>query len=207
MPMNAEEMLKVITANLPAKTGKTLEEWAAIFRKEGPTDPRLQVKWFKQTYGIGGMTAGIIISNAQGKTSAFERYEDPVALLDAQYAGAKAALRPIYEAIVATARSFGSDVGIVVAQSQVTLRRSRQFAIVWPKTRTRVDLGLSLPGMKEGGRLEIVKSANDADRVRLKVGLEALSDFDVEVKSLLRRAYDGDALGLSAPDASKLVKK
>ena len=76
-------------------------------------------------------------------------------LVDGQYTGAKAGLRPIYDAILNIVSGFGSDVEIAPKKSYVSLRRSRQFAIVKPATRDRIDLGLNL----KGGTLSIDAAA------------------------------------------------
>lgn len=65
-----------------------------------------------------------------------------------QYAGDKSGLRPIYEAVVAAVRTFGDDVEIAPKKTSVSLRRSKQFALVQPSTRTRVDLGIQLKGVE-----------------------------------------------------------
>ncbi|MCB0031828.1 MAG: hypothetical protein KDE28_28150, partial [Anaerolineales bacterium] len=53
-------------------------------------------------------------------------------LVAAQYAGAKAGLKPIYEAILAVVSEFGPDVEVAPKKSYVSLRRQKQFAIVQP---------------------------------------------------------------------------
>ena len=64
--------------------------------------------------------------------------------MTAQYAGAKAGLKPIYESIVEAVQKFGKDVEIAPKKAYVSVRRSKQFAIVQPSTASRVDVGLVL---------------------------------------------------------------
>ena len=85
---------------------------------------------------------------------------DSDALVDAQYAGAKAALRPIYDALLAVVRKFGKDVEVSPKKAYVGLRRNKQFAIIQPSTATRVDVGINLKGIKPAGRLEASGSFN-----------------------------------------------
>jgi len=66
------------------------------------------------------------------------------------------------------------------------LRRSKQFAIVQPSTKTRVDLGLNLKGEPAAGRLEASGSFNSM--VSHRVRLEKPADIDRHVKAWLKRA-------------------
>jgi len=67
-------------------------------------------------------------------------------LVDLQYSGIKAGLRPIYDAIIEGVSEFGEDVEIAPKKAYVRLRRSKQFAIIQPSTKTRVDVGINLKG-------------------------------------------------------------
>ena len=55
-------------------------------------------------------------------------------IVDAIYAGPKAALRPLHDAAVAAAAGFGPDVELAPKKSYVSLRRSKQFATIGPGT-------------------------------------------------------------------------
>ena len=65
-------------------------------------------------------------------------------LIDRQYAGGKAALRPIYERVAEVIDGF-EDVEVGPRGTYVSFGRPKQFALVQPSTRTRVDVGLRLP--------------------------------------------------------------
>ncbi len=110
--------------------------------------------------------------------------------LEAQYAGAKAALRPIYERVLAVVSGFGDDIELGVRQTYVAFARGKQFAVVQPTTRTRVDVGLKLPGAPFGGRLEPVgKTGGGA--ITHKVSLTTADQVDDELIGWLRAAYEG----------------
>ena len=49
---------------------------------------------------------------------------------------------------------LGKDVEVAPKKAYVSLRRNKQFALIQPSTRTRVDLGLNLKGVEPEGRLE-----------------------------------------------------
>ncbi len=85
--------------------------------------------------------------------SIFLQQEGDDTLVDAQYAGPKAALRPLYDALAQAAQGLGKDVEIMPRSSQVTFSRTRSFAVVRAATRDRIDLALKLAGAKATARL------------------------------------------------------
>jgi len=72
-------------------------------------------------------------------------------------------------------------------KTYVSLRRNKQFAIVQPSTRTRVDLGINLKGEPAAGRLE--KSGSFNAMVSHRVRLEKPADVDKQVKAWLKMAW------------------
>ena len=170
-------------ANLKEKTGKSLEAWVGVARGSGIEKHGELVKHLKAEHGLTHGYANLVALYARGYGE--ESGEDLVA---AQYAGAKAGLRPIYEAIVAAVRGFGDDVEVAPKKGSVSLRRSKQFALVQPSTKTRVDLGIQLKGVLPQGRLEAAGSFSGM--VSHRIRLESAAEVDDEVVGWLRRAYD-----------------
>jgi hypothetical protein len=177
-----------IKRNLPEKTGRTFEQWVALVRKEGLSGKREIVAWLKSKHGVGHVTAVFIAADAQGKSIA-DTYADSGALLDGMYAGEKAALRPLYDELTGLAQKLGKDVELTVCKTYVGIRRARQFALVKPTTKTRVDLGLALPDMKPAGRLAAAGSIG-SDRVTHRIPIASLEEIDAEVRRWLKAAYD-----------------
>lgn len=108
-------------------------------------------------------------------------------LVDDQYAE-RPHLRPILDAIVAAAQMLG-PVEVQARKTYTTLLTPRRtFAAVRPTTKTRVDLGLRIDGVKPGGRL--LDGRNTAGGgINLRVSLTGVDDLDDEAISLLGRAY------------------
>ena len=174
-----EEMLKTMLANLPEKTGKPLADWLSIVKASGHEKHGQIVKFLKTEHGVTHGYANLI------STKARETGEPEPDLVDVQYASGKAALRPIHDDIVAFAQSLGSDVEVAPKKASVSLRRKKQFALITPATKTRIDLGLALKGDSAQGRLESY-NAMCSHRVRL----ESTDAFDDEVKAWMRDAYE-----------------
>lgn len=186
MSESIDPQMQTMIDNMPEKTGKSLLEWYQIITAAGVQKHGDIMKLLKGEYGVTHGYANSISTlyrqkAAGGPSSANE-------LVDAQYAGTKAELRPIYDAVVKVISEFGTDVEIAPKKTYVSLRRSKQFAIVKPATRTRVDLGLNLKGVADTERLEggNVFSGMCTHRVQLTNQAE----IDGEVISWLKQAYD-----------------
>ena len=86
------------------------------------------------------------------------------------------------------ATGLGDDVELAPKKAYVSLRRSKQFAIVQPSTKTRLDLGLNLGAMPPAGRLEAAGSFNAM--VTHRVRLQGADEIDEAVIGWLRAAYE-----------------
>lgn len=169
--------LQTMIDNLPEKTGKSLAEWLKITKSSGLAKHGEVMKLLKGDHGVTHGFANLIAAKT------LETGED-VDLVAAQYNGPKAGLFPLHDEIVKFATSLGADVEIAPKKTSVSLRRKKQFALITPATKTRIDLGLALKGEEAAGRLEIY-NAMCSHRVRL----ESAKDFDTQVKDWIKLAY------------------
>jgi len=169
--------LQTMINNLPEKTGKSLDEWLKITKPSGLEKHGELMKLLKGDHGVSHGFANLIAAKT------LESGED-VDLVAAQYTGPKAGLRPLHDDIVKFAKSLGSDVEIAPKKTSVSLRRKKQFALITPATKTRIDLGLALKGEDAKGRLETYNAMCSH-----KVRLENSTEFDSEVKDFIKLAY------------------
>ena len=158
MAKSPAEMKASMIAGLREKTGKTLEEWLEILRSSDLSKHKEFVTLLKTDYGITHGFANMIALQALQTDS--HTASDADALVDAQYANAKTGLRAIYEAVLVAVQKFGTDVEIAPKKAYVSLRRTKQFAIVQPSSATRVDVGICLKAVEPAGRLETSGSFN-----------------------------------------------
>jgi uncharacterized protein DUF4287/uncharacterized protein DUF5655 len=177
MASSPEEMALSMLDNLPDRTGKTLDEWRKILGETGLEKHGQIVKHLKGEHGVTHGFANMIALKFLGS-------DEKVDLVAAQYGGAKAALLPIHDGVIFFVKTLGRDVEIAPKKTSVSVRRKKQFALITPATRTRVDLGLALKGEPAEGRLETY-NAMCSHRVRL----ERPGDIDSQVKSWLTLAY------------------
>jgi hypothetical protein len=185
MAKSPEEVKAGMIAGLRDKTGKTLEEWLKILRASKLSRHKEFMALLKGEYSLTHGFANMIALQALQTDS--HTAGDTGALVEAQYAGAKAGLRPIYDAILAAVGKFGKDVEVSPKKSYVSLRRNKQFAIVQPSTASRVDVGINLKGTKPAGRLETSGSFNAMVSHRVRVSKPA--EVDSELLAWLKEAY------------------
>jgi predicted transport protein len=134
------------------------------------------------THGFANTITILYRQHAEGGPPAEED------LVAAQYAGPKAGLKPIYDDVIKTVESFGKDVEVAPKRTYVSLRRSKQFGLVQPSTKTRLDIGLNLKDVEPQGKLEAGGSFNAMCTHRIRI--EEPGDFDAEVKDWLKKAYE-----------------
>jgi hypothetical protein len=186
MAKSPEEMKAAMIAGLREKTGKSLEEWLAILRASKRSKHKEFMELLKKDHGVTHGFANMIALQALQTDS--HTAADADALVVAQYAGAKAALRPIYDAVLAAVGKFGKDIEVSPKKAYVSLRRNKQFAILQPSTATRVDVGINLKGAEPAGRLEASGSFNAM--VTHRVRLSQPGEVDRELVAWLKQAYD-----------------
>lgn len=186
MAKSPEEMAATMISNLKEKTGKTLPAWLKLVKASKLAKHGEIVKLLKSEHGITHGFANLIAHKAlEADGGSPDAGDDPV---DAQYAGPKAELRPIYDALIAAVRKFGRDVEIAPKKAYVSLRRNKQFALIQPSTKTRIDIGLCLKGETCTDRLEA--SGSFSAMVSHRVRLAAPNDVDKELIEWLKKAYE-----------------
>ena len=183
-------------ASLPDKTGRSLDEWVAFIRKSGPKGEAARREWLKKAQQLGTNYARWLAANAAGKGEDGDpdRYlETAERYVEDMFAGPKAALRPLYDALLTVGRSIGKDVKVCPCKTIVPLYRHHVFAQIKPTTRTRIDLGLALGNTKAPKRLIDTGGFKKADRITHRIEITAPSDIDAEVTRWLKQAHALDA--------------
>jgi hypothetical protein len=190
---------QAIINNLPKTTGKALDEWMALVKKSGPAGEKERREWLKKNYKLGGTTAWMIVDRVEGKgdddTDPEAYLKSAVRFVETMYAGPKAALRPIHDALIALGKSLGDDVKVCPCQTIVPFYRQHVFAQIKPTTRTRIDFGLALKGAKKKPPKRLLDTGGLAkgDRITHRIEITSLADIDAEVKEWLKIAYDLEA--------------
>ena len=176
-----EKALQTMIDNMPEKTGKSLEEWKAILKEKGFAKHGEAMKFLKGEHGVThGFANTIIHLSKENKDS-----EDD--LVTTQYKG-KEDLFPIYKKLLSVVEQFGKDVTITPKKTTVSIIRKKQFALIKPATKTRIDLGLKIKDKPTSGRLE--NSGPFGSMCTHRVKLSAVSEVDEELADWLKEAYE-----------------
>jgi hypothetical protein len=191
-------MVEKWVGELKSKTGRTLEEWIAMVKKEGPKDEKSRREWLKAKHKLGTNSAWWIAERAEGKgeDDSPEAYlESAARYVDEQYAGQKAKLRPIFLELLKLGRALGDDVKVCPCKTIVPLYRQHVFAQIKPTTNSRVDFGFALTHYqgKLPKRLIDTGGAAKKDRITHRMELTSTAQIDEEVNKWLKTAYDLDA--------------
>ena len=182
--------------NIQSKTGQTLAQLHAQLEGSGLTKHGEKRSWLMEKLGLGYGDANAVVT-LQGKPlpaglegaappAASSASEDP---LDAIYAGNKAALRPLHEAVMAQIQALG-DFEIAPKKAYLSLRRNKQFAMVGPATAKQIEIGLNCKTLAEHPRL---KHLPPGGMCQASTRIDSPDQIDAELLGWLRAAFDSAA--------------
>jgi len=183
-----------ILANLEANSGRSLEEWLSLVRKKGPKDEKTIREWLRRQ-GLGGTQTSMVAERAMGKgeEDTPEGYlKAAVNHVEVMFSGKKAALRPLYDALLKLGFSLGKDVKACPCKTIVPLYRNHVFAQIKPSTNTRIDFGLALKNTKAKGHLIDTGGHAKKDRITHRIEVKSLANINDELKAWLKNAYEMD---------------
>lgn len=191
-------MVQKWVAELKSKTGRSLEEWLALVKKEGPKEESGRRAWLKTKHKLGTNSAWWIAERAEGKgedDSPAAYLKSAAKYVEEQYTGPKEKLRPIFDELLKLGRSMGDDVKVCPCKTIVPLYREHVFAQIKPTTNSRVDFGFALTRYKGKLPKRLVDTGGLAkkDRITHRIELTSVAQIDGEVKKWLMTAYDLDA--------------
>jgi hypothetical protein len=180
---------------LKQKTGRTMEEWIKLVKKEGPATEKERRAWLKAEHGLGMNYAGWIAEHSVGKgddgnPETYLRQAEE--FVENMFSGPKGSLSPIFDELLKLARSLGADVKVCPGKTVVPLYRKHVFAQIKPTTQTRIDLGLALKNTKVPKRLINTGGFARKDRITHRIEIASVKDIDAEVKKWLKIAYEMD---------------
>lgn len=191
-------MMQKWVAELKEKTGRSLEEWLALVKREGPKDEKSRRGWLKTKHKLGTNSAWWIAEKAEGKESVDDNPEaylkSAAQYVEEQYSGAKEKLRPIYDELLQLGKSMGEDVKACPCKTIVPLYREHVFAQIKPTTNSRIDLGFALTHYKGKLPKRLIDTGGMAkkDRITHRIELKSVDEIDSEVKKWLKTAYELD---------------
>jgi hypothetical protein len=175
--------------NIQAKTGKSLAELTALVQASG-LDKHGEIReMLQRELGLGYGDANTLVHytmQSDGERAAAAKgasVDDVVAEI---YTGGKAGLRPIHDRLMAEITPFG-PFEMVPKKGYVSLRRKKQFAMIGPGTKTRVDVGINAKGLAPAERLLVMPAGSMCNYT---VRVTDAQEVDAELMAWLKQAYD-----------------
>ncbi len=175
-----DKALQTMIDNMPDKTGKSLDDWKSLLKQKSFTKHSEAVNFLKKEHQVTHGFANTIVTLSK------EENTPPADLVKNQYKG-KEDLMPIYKKLLSIVESFGEDVTISPKKASVSVIRKKQFALIQPSTKTRIDLGLKIKDKPTTDRLE--NSGPFGSMCTHRVKLSEVSQIDGELRDWLKEAY------------------
>lgn len=169
--------------NIESRTGKTLAQIRAMIASSGLSKHGEQRSWLMTELGLGHGDANTVVHLARRAAEPAPAGGDA---LDALYTGAKAGLRPLHEQVMAAISALG-PFEIAPKKAYLSLRRKRQFAMLGPATKDRLELGLNVKGLAAHARLKAMPAGG---MCQYTVRLGHADELDKTLLAWVRAAYD-----------------
>lgn len=179
-----DKATQTMIENLYKNTGKTLEQWIEVVKKQNFAKHGEIVKFLKERHGFTHGFANLVAHKAKGSDAGSAENADE--LITKQYQG-KEHFKPVYDKLMAEIGKFGKDVEVAPKNAYVSLRRKKQFATLGPATKTRFEIGINLKGQEPNGKLEAEKPNSMCSH---KIKIADINDIDKEVVDWIKTAYE-----------------
>jgi len=166
------------------KTGKSLDHWIKIVQKSKIEKHEEIINFLKAEHGFTyGFANFVAHKSKKSDAGSFDEAD----LVATQYKG-KESLKPIYEKLLKEISKFGKDITFTPKKKAVSIIRKKQFALIKPATKTRIDLGLKIKDKEIGARLE--GSGPFGSMCTHRVRIENVKEVDKELLSWIKEAYE-----------------
>jgi hypothetical protein len=172
---NLDKAVETQLNNLQRRSGRTLAQLYAAIRASGAAKHGEVVAMLKRDFGMGHGDANLVAHSFRAAAAVDEIYK------------ARPDLRPIHDSLMQAIGRFG-EFDVAPKKGYVSLRRSKQFAMIGPATKTQVEVGLNMKGVPATDRL-VALPAGGMCQYRVRLG--TVGEVDAELVGWLRQAYDG----------------
>lgn len=176
-----DKALETMINNMPEKTGKSLQQWITILAKENFEKHMQAVNFLKETHNVTHGFANTIVALSKENS---DTAEDLVAL---QYKK-KELLIPIYTKLIEIITNCGPEVIITPKKTSVSCIRKKQFCLIKPATKARIDLGLKFKDKETNERL--LNSGPFGTMCTHRVQITSVDDIDSELIKWIQEAYN-----------------
>jgi len=179
--------------NIQAKTGLTLAQLLEHLAGSGKAKHGEKRSWLMERFGLGYGDANTVVHFEGKPLPDVEVGAAPAAAqgdpLDAIYTGKKAALRPLHDAVMARIQALGA-FEIAPKKTYLSLRRSKQFAMVGPATATEIEIGLNCKTLAPHARLKVLAPGG---MCQATTRISEMGQIDATLLAWIAEAYQAAA--------------
>ncbi len=175
--------------NIEAKTGHSLADLRKVIADSGLQKHGEIRDMLRSKFGLGYGDANSLVHFAlqsDGQSAAEASGASLDDLTTALYSGKKEALRPIHDRVMEEIKGLGT-FEIAPKKAYFSLRRRKQFAMVGPASKGRVEIGLNMKDVEATDRLNQLPPGG---MCQYRVYLSDPSDVDEELVAWVKIAYD-----------------
>lgn len=173
-------------AQITEKTGITYETIIRVYKESNLTKHselrQLFMDKFQLSYGFANSLVHIV---KESDGAALAKGKDMTVILDEIYTGKKEQFRPIHELIMSRLSEL-ADVELAPKKGYVSLRHNKQFAMIGPKTNTRMEIGLNIKNTEGTDRL---LTQAKGSMCKFIVKLSSIEEVDDELINWIKEAY------------------
>jgi hypothetical protein len=174
--------------NIQKKTGKSMDELAAIIQSSGLTKHSDIRSMLQRDLGLGYGDATMLVHTVlktDGTSAAKASGATIEDVIKEIYSGSKAELRPIHDRLIEVINPLG-EFETAPKKGYVSLRRKRQFAMIGPATKNTVEVGLNMKGAEATERLVALPPGG---MCQYRVRVSRVEEVDAELIAWIKQAY------------------
>lgn len=183
MASSPAEMEKIIVKAIKDNTGKDYKAWYKLMKNEAPEKYREQIQWLKVEKGLKHGQASVMASIF--KNGGDLVYGDPAKLINEQYSGKCANMRPLFDELNKTIQNNFADAELHVCKGYVSFVAKTQFATIHPG-KDEIKLGLAFRDHPaKNDLLQVFKVKNASDKITHYVSIKSNDDINQQLIDLV----------------------
>ncbi len=176
-----EEMQQKMLQSIEEKTGLKSDVIINDLKKQNLEKHNQKIAYLKEKYSLSHGFANLLAHKSKEDNT-----NNPESnLIECQYRG-KEKLWAIYQKIEQFIKTL-DNVELAPKKAYVSVRAKKQFALIQPSTKTRLDIGINFPKNME---IPLEPSGSFNSMVSHRIRIEEPEDFTILVKECIIKAYE-----------------
>jgi len=175
--------------NIQQKTHRTIDELRMEIQSTGLQKHSEIRKMLMDRYDLGFGDATMVVHFAlqtDGQTAAEASQSSMEEILAGIYSGSKTELRPLHDLVMEKIDLLG-ETTITPKKGYFSLRHKRQFAMIGPGSKGRLEIGLNMKKVQGTDRLIVQPPGG---MCQYKIFLSSETEVDGEFLNYLKTAYN-----------------